>query len=225
MPRKRPRTTSTTLLDALRDEKQTQAWEAFFDKYAPVIRSFVRGIVPVTEIDDVVQDTLLTFVKAYRKGAYDRSRGSFRSWLYTVAKRKALELQRKHSRRATHKYRAHGATDYDPVKDAADPRRSDLEVRWEQEWADHLLDSVQRQLCLEFEPDSLRVFDLCVLQHHSTGDVAQLLGKTSGAVATTKLRTKRRFLELARAFACSDDVASDVRRALKRRSHCDRLGG
>jgi RNA polymerase sigma-70 factor (ECF subfamily) len=212
------------LLDELRDDNQ-QAWETFVNKYTPVIRGFVRTYLPLSEVDDVVQNTLSTFVKAYRKGAYTRSKGSFRSWLGTIAINKARELWRTPRLRDARMQRSTDTTGYTVSELAADPRRSDLEMRWDQEWAAHLLASVRRQLCCEFEPESICVFDLCVIENRSTSDVAQLLRKTTGAVATTKFRTRKRFIELARDFACSHNVVSDVRWALKRQSHRAHLGG
>jgi DNA-directed RNA polymerase specialized sigma24 family protein len=41
------------------------------------------------EAEDVAQETLIEFVRAYGGGNYDRSRGRLSSWIFSIAPRKS----------------------------------------------------------------------------------------------------------------------------------------
>ena len=79
--------TTTALLDGLIDSANDQAWREFDARYRPIIVSFARALdLKVEDAADVAQETLVRFLKEYRAGKYDRSRGRLHSWLIGIAK-------------------------------------------------------------------------------------------------------------------------------------------
>lgn len=88
--------TSTTLLHALKAQPNDErAWRRFAATYGPaVLRLATRNGLTEAEADDVLSDTLLAFLSAYREGAYERERGRLRAWVCGIAMKKILQLRR-----------------------------------------------------------------------------------------------------------------------------------
>lgn len=78
--------TSQSLLVRLCHGNDHESWQLFFAIYGPVLREYYqrRGL-QAADSDDLVQEVLVSVVKAMRDSQYDRAKGSFRAWLGTVA--------------------------------------------------------------------------------------------------------------------------------------------
>ena len=78
---------TTQLLRDLSDPDAVTVWEAFDERYRPIIVGLARRIgLREADAADVAQETLTRFVEAYRAGRYDRDRGRLRSWIIGIAK-------------------------------------------------------------------------------------------------------------------------------------------
>lgn len=77
-----------------------EAFGAFYDLHAPVLFGFcVRIVKDARDAEDVLQET---FVQAWRDARrFDATRASVRSWLFTIARSRALDRWR--SRRSYEK--------------------------------------------------------------------------------------------------------------------------
>ncbi|HTS01542.1 MAG TPA: sigma-70 family RNA polymerase sigma factor, partial [Thermoanaerobaculia bacterium] len=77
-----------------------EAFGAFYDLHAPVLFGFcVRILKDARDAEDVLQET---FVQAWRDARrFDPTRASARSWLFTIARSRALDRWR--SRRSIEK--------------------------------------------------------------------------------------------------------------------------
>lgn len=91
----RPVTTTTLLLDGLKDAANQNVWQEFHGRYLPVMLAFARklGLNP-EDAADAAQDALVRFVREYRTGRYDRTRGRLRSWLIGIVKYRVADLKR-----------------------------------------------------------------------------------------------------------------------------------
>lgn len=90
--------TTTALLAALHDSANAAAWEAFDQRYRPILVGFARSC-GLSEHDaaELAQATIVRFIEQYREGKYDRERGRLGAWLVTIAKYRLLDLRRKAS--------------------------------------------------------------------------------------------------------------------------------
>jgi len=95
MPVERPN--ARELLHAISSRRDRVAFGMLVDDFAPRLRSFLRrGGATETEIDDVVQETML---KVWRRAEqFDASRGGPSTWIFTIARNERINLLRKEIR-------------------------------------------------------------------------------------------------------------------------------
>lgn len=87
--------TTTKLLDALQDHRNEPAWAQIDSRYRPVIRGLARHLgLSESDSEEVAQQTLSEFVRAYREGRYDRTKGRLSSWILGIAHHTTLKLIR-----------------------------------------------------------------------------------------------------------------------------------
>lgn len=81
--------TRPSLLLRLRDARDSAAWAQFVDVYAPLVYGFGRrhGLQDA-DAADLTQDVLRAVAAAAGRLEYDPERGSFRGWLFTIARNK-----------------------------------------------------------------------------------------------------------------------------------------
>jgi RNA polymerase sigma-70 factor (ECF subfamily) len=96
------------------------AYEALLRDCVPIVQSIARGRgVPADQVDDVVQDVLLSIHRA--RQTYDPGR-SFTAWLQVIAERRAIDHLRRSNRQRLRE--VHAPFDYEShVDPAADPAR------------------------------------------------------------------------------------------------------
>ena len=78
------------LLAAVRDGSE-RAFNRLIDRHQQAVRNFLRGLTAREDADDIAQETFLaawTHARSFRGGA------SVRSWLFSIAWRKAKDTQR-----------------------------------------------------------------------------------------------------------------------------------
>lgn len=87
--------TTTYLLDALRDRGNEPVWLHIDARYRPIIRGLAHRFgLGATDADDVAQQTLGEFVRAFREDRYDRSKGRLSSWILGIAHNLLLKAMR-----------------------------------------------------------------------------------------------------------------------------------
>lgn len=87
--------TTTKLLDALRDLSNEPVWSHINARFRPVIAGLARRLgLNESDADEVAQQTLSEFVRAYREGRYDREKGRLSSWILGIAHHTTLRMIR-----------------------------------------------------------------------------------------------------------------------------------
>ena len=158
--------------DAPADEALIERWRqgdqraatALVERHAPALARFLSSVGVREEVDELVQDT---FVRAF--GALDSFRGdsSFRTWLFTIARR--LELDRRRSARRRGASVPVEESDAVASFDALDGMVAD-------ETASRLREVVGR-----LSPTQREVFTLRVVEGMSYKEIADVVGTTEGA--------------------------------------------
>ena len=76
--------TSATLLHRLRDGKDHDSWQTFFERYVPMVRAWCAGKgLPHDDIDEVASSVLASLAQAMKDFRYNADQG-YRKWLKTV---------------------------------------------------------------------------------------------------------------------------------------------
>ena len=80
-------TTRNSLLLRLRDRNDLLAWDQFVGLYAPLVYGFARRKgLQNADAADIAQDVMTSVAQQMKQWEYDPNRGSFRGWLFTIAR-------------------------------------------------------------------------------------------------------------------------------------------
>jgi RNA polymerase sigma-70 factor (ECF subfamily) len=71
----------------------TQAFESIVHHYQSAVFRILSNLVGGAMVEDLAQDVFLSAFAQIRR--FDRQKGSFRSWLYAIARNRALNARRK----------------------------------------------------------------------------------------------------------------------------------
>src|SRR3954467_4923767 len=104
--------TRPSLLVRIRDAGDRAAWLQFVEIYAPLVYRFARqrGLQDA-DAADLAQEVLQAVAAAGRRLEYDPARGTFRGWLFTVARNRLhnfLARRRRYAERHPQPDSAHG---------------------------------------------------------------------------------------------------------------------
>lgn len=160
------------------------AYAALLRDCVPVVQAVARRQgVPADRIDDVVQDVLLTVHRG--RHAYDPAR-PFTAWLHVIAKRRIIDLLRRHGRQGARELHAPLAYEAHPDP-AASPERT-LDQAHEA--------STLRSAIAALPLGQREAVDQLGLQERTLAEAASATGRTTGALkvnlhrALKALRTK-----------------------------------
>lgn len=177
-------TTSTTLLEALRDGRG-DAWRDFSDRYGGLIRGVARRyLLQPADADDVLQEVLIGLTRALPQFAYDPARARFRTFLRTIVQRAIFRKLRQN----------HGAARNGHLEETAADSAGD--AIWEAEWRQHHLRQAMATIEAEFGPADRRAFALYVGGGQSAAETASELGLSVDSVYQAKSRILRRLREV-----------------------------
>jgi RNA polymerase sigma factor (sigma-70 family) len=182
-------TTTTVLLELLKDPAQQAVWREFDDRFRPLLTAFGRRLgLDAGEAEDVAQETLVEFVRAYQEGKYDRSRGRLSSWIISIAQNRIL-----HRRLVVG--RAAGRQGESALADLSDPAR--LTAVWEEEQQRLIIVRAMEVLRAgrTLEP-TVRAFELVALLGVPAKEAARECGMTVDEVYTAKNRVTGRLREI-----------------------------
>ncbi|MCA9250005.1 MAG: sigma-70 family RNA polymerase sigma factor [Phycisphaerales bacterium] len=173
-------TTTTALLEGLRDPSNETVWRGFDARYRGVLVAFARRLgLNDSEASEVAQETLTRFLEEYSAGKFDRSRGRLRSWLIGIARYRIADVKRVRARRREH----HGESVLLEL-----PNKRRLTEIWDAELDQAILCEAMTDLGSSgrFKPQTLQAFRRMVVDQVSPRKVAEELDLTLQAVYMAK---------------------------------------
>jgi RNA polymerase sigma-70 factor (ECF subfamily) len=184
--------TSQSLLERLNDPNNGAAWRRLFAIYEPWLRGWLsRQDLQSADVEDVLQDILVTVSQQMPGFVHNGQTGAFRAWLKTILTNRVRHFLRSRRNRE-------GALAAQPLSDwveqLADPN-SALSRQWDEEHDQQLIRRTLASLCAEFNEATWMAFRLQVLEDRPVVEVAQTLGITANAVYVAKSRVLRRLRE------------------------------
>ncbi len=182
---------SDTSLSLLERAKQHDpaAWGRLVQLYSPLIFYWARRAGLTEERSaDIVQEVWASVTSALSRFERDHLHGTFRGWLWTIARNKVRDLLRRDSSQAL----AAGGTEARLLLESL----PELEPVEGNDAADHTL--LRRALELvehDFEPHTWQAFWLMTVEEMPAAHVAEKLGIASNAVHQARFRVLRRLRE------------------------------
>ncbi len=172
------RNDETALLVRVRDDGDRGAFEHLFELFAPRITNYVRSLgVESAGPDAITQDVMLAVWTKAR--LFDAEKASARTWIYTLARNRYIDIKRSKHREA----KAFERLKYDPrtVVDKGDGPANYVDASSVAE----LLNDVPRE--------QAEVIILAFVEGYSHREIAERLGISIG---TTKSRVRLAFKKL-----------------------------
>lgn len=181
--------TSIALLDGLHDPANAEMWQEFDARFRPLLVSFgCRLGLSGEDAADVAQETLLHFVRDYRAGKYDRSRGRLGAWLMGIARHRLMDARR--MKAARREIRGESAI-------VGLPEESQFSAAWDAECRQVVLEEALREMAQSsrITKQTMQAFRMHVVEQVPAEEVAGRLKTSIGAVYLAKHRCLRRLRE------------------------------
>ncbi len=199
-----PPLTRVTLLARLRDRNDAAAWEEFVQLYGPLIYRFARqrGLQDA-DAADLMQDVLRSVARHVGQWQYDRRRGTFRGWLFTITRNKIYNFLNAQRRRP---HTSGDATTQERLEAA--PARADpesLDAVWEREYQHQLSLRAMERVRGEFQPNTWQAFWETAVAGRPAAEVGARLNMSPGAVYVAKCRVLARLREEVRQMMAEED--------------------
>jgi len=187
--------TRQSLLSRLRDWQDQEGWHEFFDTYWRLLYNVARraGLADA-EAQDVVQNTFIYLARRMPKFRYDRTRGSFKSWLCRVTRSRISVFRRR------------AASNDPPPPDLGleddeanlweaipDPAGDALDEIWQREWEDNLVKAALRRIATKVSAQQLMIFELAALGEVPLKQVARKLDVSLMQVYLSRHRVGKLF--------------------------------
>jgi RNA polymerase sigma-70 factor (ECF subfamily) len=184
--------TRVSLLARLRDGDDADAWREFVALYAPVVYGFARkrGLQDA-DAADLMQEVLRSVSAHAGTLEYDRKKGTFRGWLYTVTRNKVYNFLSAGKNRP----RATGDSGTRQRLEAEPDRNGPPDGDWEREYQKQLSARAMDRVKGEFQASTWKAFWGTAVDGRPAGDVAKELGMSPGAVYVAKSRVLARLRE------------------------------
>jgi RNA polymerase sigma-70 factor (ECF subfamily) len=185
-----PIPTRRSLLSRLKHWDDQEGWQDFFDTYWKLIYGVAtKAGLSDGEAQDVVQDTMVAVARQMPNFRYDPARGSFKSWLFLVTRRRITDHLRKEYRRVKSAEAAPGDAARTPLLERVpDPAGTNLDALWDAEWKRWLFDAALRRVKRRVEPLHFQVFDCYVRKEWPVKEVVQAFRVSPGMVYVIKNR-------------------------------------
>jgi RNA polymerase sigma factor (sigma-70 family) len=180
--------TRPSLLVRLRNAKDRDAWRQFVDIYAPLIYGLARkrGLQDA-DAADLTQDVFRAVAAAMPMWQYDPKRGSFRGWLYTVARNKLNDFLAQRTRITP----GSGDSAVQTLLEEQ-PARDHEETVWQRDYEQRIFAWAAEHIRGEFHESTWRAFWQAAVEGKSGEETAENLGMSVGAVHVAKSRVLAR---------------------------------
>jgi len=189
--------TRESLLSRIKDWKDRDSWQDFFDTYWRLIYGVARKSgLSDTEAQDIVQETVISVAKNVEGYKYDPAVCSFKSWMLQLTRWRMINQLKRRNTEATRLVAAGSpdarvTTTGTEIEQIPDPNGNELDAIWDSEWNKNLLNAALERIKRRVDPAQFQLFDLYCLEGWPVGRIAQTLGVSIGRVYLAKHRIGR----------------------------------
>ncbi len=178
--------TRATLLVRIRDADDVDAWQQFLELYGPFVHGWFRkrGLQDA-DAADLVQEVLQSVAAGAGRLDYDPEKGTFRSWLFTIARRRLYDFLQRRDREPSDPGSAR-------TIDFVGESRPEDEQLWEQEYQQRLFGMAAEKVRERVDEATWRAFARTAIAGEPARVVADELNTSIGAVYVAKSRVLAR---------------------------------
>ncbi len=190
--------TRMSLIEQLANWEDQRTWDEFYQTYWRLIYSVsVKSGLGPDEAFDVVQETVLSVAKQWKKGQkYDPSKGSFKTWLMNITRWRIADQFRKKQRNPAAMNQSGGTPGEDGEgrstvtieRLAGEDGEETLERMWENEWMYNLSEVAIERVKKQVSPKQFQIFHAYVIKEWDTARVKEELGVSQAQVYLAKHR-------------------------------------
>ena len=180
--------TRVSLLARIRNLNDGLAWSEFVRLYAPLVHSYgMKNGLQDADAADLAQETLRLVMRAAPEFVYDPAKGTFRGWLFTIARNEIRKFASRQKRTLV------GSGD-SKVREMLEtqPSPDAEEAEWNREYQMNLFRCAAETVQGEFRETTWQAFWRTIIQHQDIQAVAQDLGLSLGAVYIARSRITAR---------------------------------
>jgi len=185
--------TTTKILERLKKApNDSDAWNIVTHHFGNMVVNFYRRLgLSAANADDIAQETMLVFMKAYRAGKYDRERARLRDWFWGIARNVTRNYKRHLPRERTIADDTTGTSFWNRI-----PDEKALKHTWDTGWNRIDFMGYIEQVRQKSPPREFKAFKLYALLDIPAIDVAKQLNITVNSVYIAKSRVLSRTREL-----------------------------
>lgn len=181
--------TRQSLLLRLHDSQDHQAWSEFTAIYEPLIyRLATRNGFQDADARELTQEVMLAVAGAIERWDPDPGRGSFRGWLFRIARNLMINFLAKRRNRPL----ATGDTDFNRLLNEQPADASDETRYFDQEYKRQTFHWAAEQIRTEFQDHTWQAFWQTCVDGSAVKEVADKLEMSVGAVYVSRSRVMAR---------------------------------
>ena len=182
-----PQTRQSLLVELGR--RSDDAWSEFLEVYERALFRYCRARgLQDADAEDVTQDVLAAVHKRIPSWDPDASKGSFRAWLFRVARNISVDEIHRRAKRATASGDSQVAEFLSQLPDGSEGQQAEFDA----EYRRSLFDWASRQVKREVRDITWKSFCMTAIDGQKAEHVATTLGIPVGSVYTAKCRVVAR---------------------------------
>ena len=185
--------TRASLLLRIQDPQDVEAWNEFQEIYQPLVYRLGRSRgLQDADARELAQDVMIAVAGAIERWQPDRQRGTFRTWLYRVARNTLINQLARDGRRE----RASGDTNVQRLLLEVTARDDGQSLELQRELRRQTFLWAAAQVRCSCKPATWEAFWLTCVEGRAVVDVARQLKMTPGAVYVSRSRVMAKLKQL-----------------------------
>lgn len=198
--------TRATLLLRLRDRDDSEAWSEFVRNYGPMLYRFVRSRgLQDADTADLVQEVMKNVGNAIGRLDYEKEKGGFRAWLFTITRNQLNTFFRNKQRQQRDGVTGYDSQQLDLLNQAPDPQ-NELERQWEFEHQRQLMIRAIEIVRPQLETQTWSAFELTAIKGIPAAETGKQLNMKTGTVYVARSRVSAKLRTEIERLMADDDV-------------------
>lgn len=181
--------TRASLILRLRDRSDLNAWQEFAEIYQPLVFRLARSKgFQHSDAADLAQEVLVRVAGAVERWEPDEQRGTFRGWLYRIARNLMIDFLERGKRHPM----AGGSSGVVALVEQQVDKASLQSETFDTEFRRQVFTWAADRIRPGFQPSTWQAFWKTAVEEHTAADVARELDMSPGAVYVARTRVMQR---------------------------------